>query len=462
MSMQARRNPQPDILFNQVKRMALLLSAASLSFVATAADQTVPGAGNSAATALASRSPLVRSAHRLLIQNAKGIRDQPLRNQTVDALENLDTCIAHRALVTPIVKAAILRQLTAENLISAKDDATFPGGLTAGVFPPVVRDGQVCPTLPQPFFAAPGSSFGGHHSQPGGLAVHEALNDLSSLSLRDNYQAVYGTVGADGLPVVRHLVLSERHERETRNDDRGRNDEVADGGLRIDRDLMLTAPLWHDWAKTMVFQWNADGSEFLELNFGGDGATDNYGAPGDSRTGAHHIIGLAETMKRGLSAEFIITQASAHSAPSLGNEYKVVNWLRAAAILAQVDPVAKGYLAFDKQRKLRLPALRRLGEGDLNGATPTQTNLLAEYVLHNLSDADFTFTGPALKEVELLLKKLAPSYGYDATDTATFNNRFRNPSLTFLSAERLYIIFTDKGIVGVRSELDKLRRLNIL
>jgi len=42
------------------------------------------------------------------------------------------------------------------------------------------------------------------------------------------------------------------------------------------------------------FQWNAVGSEFTELNFGGTGTNDNNGAPGDSRTGGHHIMGVAE------------------------------------------------------------------------------------------------------------------------------------------------------------------------
>jgi len=89
------------------------------------------------------------------------------------------------------------------------------------------------------------------------------------------------------------------------------------------------APLWHDWAKSIVFQWNSDGTEFIELNFGGTGTNDNFGAPGDSRTGAHHIITIAEEMSRGLSPVFVITMACAHSAPTSDNEYKVVNWLRA-------------------------------------------------------------------------------------------------------------------------------------
>src|SRR5215831_10591302 len=107
----------------------------------------------------------------------------------------------------------------------------------------------------------------------------------------------------------------------------------------------------------MVFQWNADGTEFAELNFGGTGTLDAFGSPGDSRTGGHHILSVAESMKRGLPPELVITQASAHSAPTLGNEFKVVNWLRAAAIVARIDPVAKGYLAADGQGNLRLPPL---------------------------------------------------------------------------------------------------------
>ena len=63
-------------------------------------------------------------------------------------------------------------------------------------------------------------------------------------------------------------------------------------------------------------------------------------------------------MKRGLSPAFVITMACAHSAPTSGNEYKVVNWLRAGAIIAQIDPVAEGYLYKDSKGNLRLPPLR--------------------------------------------------------------------------------------------------------
>ena len=67
-------------------------------------------------------------------------------------------------------------------------------------------------------------------------------------------------------------------------------------------------------------------------------------------------------MKRGLPPELVITMASAHSAPTSGNQFKVVNWLRAGAILAQIDAFAQGYLYSDS----------RGGRGFLNCAALVQ------------------------------------------------------------------------------------------
>jgi hypothetical protein len=229
----------------------------------------------------------------------------------------------------------------------------------------------------------------------------------------------------------------------------------------IDQDTIIAAPIWHDWAKPIVFQWNADGSEFQELNFGGNGTNDSFGGPGNSKTGAHHIIGLAEAMKRRMPPDLVITQACAHSAPTLGNEYKVVNWIRAAAIMAQIDPVAAGYLYKDSSGKLRLPPLRKLGDLDLTGKTPTQTNLLVEYTLHNLSDADYTFSIPAVTTVEVILQSVAPGFGFNPSD-ANYNNAFRNPVLSYLGAERLMIEYSNGGLDTVKAEIQKLRSAKII
>jgi hypothetical protein len=187
-----------------------------------------------------------------------------------------------------------------------------------------VDDGGPCPHLPQPFYSAPGGAFGGHHSYPGGLPIHEANNQMAAINLADEYRNMYGLLALD-LPAAK---LAGKPDQE----------------ITIERDWFVAAPALHDWAKTIVFQWKGDGSESPELQIGGNGATDNYGSPGGSRTGSHHILSIAESMKRGLAPGFVITQASAHSAQSKGSEYKVVNWLRAAAVIARVDPVRSGYL----------------------------------------------------------------------------------------------------------------------
>jgi hypothetical protein len=411
-----------------------------------AAQQTSPGAGNANAVALSQKSPIVQSAFRFLLDQSRGLHNRNLRNQTLDAIGNPKTCVKHRAGVTADKKAALLRQLLAAGLVDPNDDATFPGGLLAGVFPPVVNEGSACPQLPQAFYSAPGSVFGGHHSYPGGLPVHESNNDISDVDLAHQYRAVYGH-SLGGFALVDSDVFEEA-ATSTRSD------------IFIDQDVIVGAPIWHDWAKSIVFQWNADGTEFQELNFGGNGVTDSYGAAGNSKTGGHHIMSVAEAMVRGFSPAFVITQACAHSAPTSGNEYKVVNWLRAAAILAQIDPVQAGYLVLDAQGHLRLPVLRKLGDVDLLASG--QMNLLAEYTLHNLSDADFTYSGPAISEAEVVLRTLASRYGYDPANAAVYNNKYRNPALSFLTGERLLILYSGQGLAGVQAALDKLRAAEVL
>lgn len=430
-------------------RCGLLTSIIFLAGTAFAADQTVPGAGNANAAALARRSPIVQSAFNFLLSQAGRIKDPVLRKQTLDAIGNAHTCVTHRANLTEAKKDAIVQTLINQGLLNPADAAGIQGGAKAGVFPPVLNDNTACPQLPQPFISAPGSTFPfGHHSYPGGLPVHESNNDVADVNLVNEYRAVYGHGGNSVFPTIDADDLGTETVRDN------------DVDIFIDEDIILGAPLWHDWAKTMVFQWNADGSEFTEMNFGGSGVNDNFGTPGDSRTGGHHMISIAESMSRGFSPAFVITQACAHSAPTSGNEFKVVNWLRAAAIIAQVDPVAKGYLALDAHGNLRLPALRQLGN-NVNLVAAGQTNVLAEYTLHNLSDADFTYSGPALDAVLVLLQTVAPEFGINPSDP-NFNNKFRNPVLSFFTAERLLIIYSEKGIGGVSAEVQKLRNAGVI
>ncbi|MFG6485079.1 hypothetical protein ACG04R_00270 [Roseateles sp. BYS78W] len=410
------------------------LVAAALGAVALqahAVDQTLPGAGNAQADLTAAASPRVREAHDFLLRQARQIKSRALREATLDLLGNRGFCVRSRVGVDDATKAALLAQLTAAGLINPADDASFPGGLSAGVFPPVLAAQTTCPRLPMAFDAAPGSAFTSHHGYPGGLPIHEANNLRAGLGLADGYRKSYRGADAD--------------------DGHGHDDEDPRwmrSPFFIDQDIVIAAPIWHDWAKTLVFQWAADGSEFKELSFGGTPAN-------GTATGGHHILSIAESMKRALPPAFVIAQASAHSNPTLGNEFKVVAWLRAAGILAQVDPVAAGYLVQDSQG-FHLPPLRKLADGfDLVGAG--QTNLLAEYTIHNLSDGDFTFSIPAAGDAALLIAKLAPGYGFDPANVAVYNTQFRNPVFAHISQERILVLYGNGGLAAVQAELDALR-----
>ena len=170
---------------------------------AVAADQTQPGAGNAAAVQLARQSPLVQSAMKALTAQAEHINDRSLRIATLDILKNPKTCVMHRrGLATPAAQDAVIQTLFDHGLINRADATAFPSGVRAAIFPPILEAETDCPQLPQPLESAPGSAFGGHHSYPGGLPVHEANNGLSDVNLASQYQAVYGNLGRSGLPQI--------------------------------------------------------------------------------------------------------------------------------------------------------------------------------------------------------------------------------------------------------------------
>lgn len=408
-------------------------------------NQAEMGPWNAGAAHLAQNSKLATSSYAYIKSEIAKIQNETMRKETEDAVTNADTCVKFRANLTAEKKQAIVDKLLAEGLLDQGETQRIPGGLVAGVFPGLRDDGTACPKLPMPYIAAPGSAFGGHHSEPGGLPMHVAVNLTSAINLAATNRMVYGTLGADNLPAVN-----------------GQGGAKADADFVIDQDVVLAAPIWHDWAKTMVFQWNADGSEFTEMNFGGNGKTDKWGAAGDSKTGGHHIMGIAEVIARNFPAAYVIAQASAHQAPNAGNEHFVVNWIRTASILDGVDPVERGYLTKDATGRLRLAAVRKLGSINIQASLPNQPNLLYEYVLHNLSDADYTFTGTASAQSDLFLRILAPKFGYDAADAKKYNTEFRNPVLSNLSGERLLVLYANGGIERVEAEVAKLKTAGII
>ena len=64
--------------------------------------------------------------------------------------------------------------------------------------------------------------------------------------------------------------------------------------------------------------------------------------------------------------------------------------------------------------------------------------------------------------VETVLAQPAPEFGFDPANTTAYNLRYRNPALSSLTAERLQTIYANKGVQGVRKQLQLLRQNGII
>ena len=246
---------------------ATAASAEGSSVVAAAApahavDQTRPGAGNAAAVTLAARSPLVQSAQRALERHTADIRDHQLRHATRDAIGNRDTCIAHRAGLGDADKDAIVAALVEAKLLVSADGACHRWWRARRRLSAGPRRRWRLPAVATALLVGPRVELWRPPLLPGRAADSRDVQPRSSRQLADGYRQVYGHLRADGLPEVE-----------------GSAGWLERSDLDLAEDLVIAAPLWHDWAKPIVFQWNADGSEFSELNFGGSGTNDAWGAP---------------------------------------------------------------------------------------------------------------------------------------------------------------------------------------
>src|SRR5262249_49884686 len=93
------------------------------------------------------------------------------------------------------------------------------------------------------------------------------------------------------------------------------------------------------------------------------------------------------------------------------------------------------------------------------GQRPDQS---ASIQIHNLADADFVNSIPAVTEAQVLLQTIAPTFGYDPTNVAYYNNFFRNVVLAYLSPERLMMIYATQGLQDVIDEVRELRNLQLI
>ncbi len=130
-------------------------------------------------------------------------------------------------------------------------------------------------------------------------------------------------------------------------------------GLKLDRDVVLASQLLHDLHKPWVFQWQADGTCRKEEPL--------------AATGEHHVLSIAESLRRGLSPELCVAQACAHDHPgAAASEQLVVGWLKAAAVINGKDPFKAGLV--EKNGKT-LPMPRRMEAS--SPTSPTMTGCSA-------------------------------------------------------------------------------------
>ena len=348
------------------------MSAAALPFVlgpgavAEAADAgryPLPPArgplarGNEHAAKLAAASPLVRATYASVAALADTLVDGDLRAYVVSFLHYPAPDYAANQK-TSGARTAVRDALARAGFVAA--DAPV-----AGIFPAGTEPGSS--TFVQPFWSTPGSSDGSHHAYPGGLAVHEYFNATMAQAFAATYDAHY-----------------------------------FDGQKTVDRDTVVGAALYHDIMKAVVFQWREDGSILDELTIAG--------------TGAHHILSGAEAIVHGHTPRFVTTLLSAHAAPSLGDEAKVVDWCRAAAIVAGVDPVQYG-----------------LVRGDGSSFSLAANTVPLEAFISNLSDHDYVATIPAMHVVSERLKAR-----YAQWQPSTTFNWYRAAVLSRTTALSLY------------------------
>ena len=329
--------------------------------------------GNARAARIAASSPFIATTYAATVALARSIGDRALRESVLALLEDPKPLYAAK-YPTPESRAALRDALVREGYIAAGSpvESIFPLGTEAGA------------RAPQPFWCAGGSGENSHHSYPGGLLVHEFFNASLATSLASAYDRVY---------------FSNRNA--------------------IDRDTVIGAALYHDIMKTVVFQWNQDGTLFKEYPIGGAGKED----------GGHHVLSGAEAIVRGRSARFVIALLSAHAAPSLGDEAKVAKWCRAAALVAGVDPVEYGLLKKHGSDYVLAPSYVPI-----------------EAFVNYLSDHDYVLSVHAVHEVLPQLQRLAPRYVVSPTTATAAARRapytsfawFKNDALANLSAIGLY------------------------
>ena len=251
---------------------------------------------------------------------------------------------------------------------------------------------------PQTYLTAPSSHNDFYNAHPGGLAVTVAYNIRMADAYTQNYRQMYGIPANRELPVASLLV--------------------------------------HEYPKVWLYQWQDDGTWLEEPRT----------VYGDTWH-AHCIYATAELMYRRFDSRIVMAMAAAHQLSfleaSMNGRDVIANWrglervahfIKAAAVLAQVDPVDYGLLEARNGEMVLAPQP-------------------AEQWITHLADMNWPYAmGGAHLSTYPMLKQIAASdYGFSEKDLAGRPfNQLKNYIWSQLGQIPLYEILVREGYDAAR------------
>ena len=338
---------------------------------------------------MAHASLMITGTYNELLRTAASLEDQSYRRLMLE-------CI-----IKP--KITFLEQYPAE------DDRRklFQEMVKLGFFNPKDDPDHVWPAghlTPQTYLTAPSSHNDFYNAHPGGLALTVAYNIRMADAYTQNYRQVFG--------------------------------------IPINRDVAVAGLLVHEYPKVWLYQWQSDGTWLEEPR-----------TVYDDTWHAHCIYVTAELMHRRFDSRIVMAMAAAHQLSaldaSMDGRKVVTNWvgldrvahfIKAAGVLANVDPVDYGLL----ERK-----------GDSIVLTPQP----AEQWITHLADMNWPYTmGAAHLYTEPLLRRFAGDK-LRLTDkglTGKPFNQLKNYVWSQLSQITLYEILVREGEDAAVRTLDRL------
>jgi hypothetical protein len=340
-------------------------------------------------TEIAQSSRLVTTAYNELLSVAASLEDDGYRRLMTECvaaprvtfLELYPTDADRQRIFAEMVKLSFFNKADAVDEVFPRDHLT-----------------------PQTYLTAPSSHNDFYNAHPGGLAVTVAYNIRMAEAYTANYRQFYG--------------------------------------LPINRDLPSAALCVHEYPKVWLYQWQADGSWLEEPR-----------TVYDDTWHAHCIFVTAELMYRRFDSRIVLAMAAAHQLSALDARMdgkrvvadwvgldRVAHFIQAAAVLAQVDPVAYGLLE-RKGDKLVLPPVT------------------AEQWVTHLADMNWPYAmGGAHHHTEPLLKEFARSE-LNISDKDLGGrpfNQLKNYVWANLGQIGLYEVLVREGVEAARATIGRL------